>query len=341
MTRPALNFGPFGDLSTADAGLIEFLQTLRDGVAVVGSDQKLKFYNEAYLRQFELTAADIRVGASLESVMHTLARRGMLGGYSDQCPEDVVSQRLDEWGSEDSRVERRVMGNGRVLDIYRTPTINDDVISIHVDVTETVRNAEEVERQRLYMASLLENTTDGITLLDNQGRFVMFNDRLLELYDVDPAQAYWGIPYLDLVRQFGDLRDLPPDEREVEIETRFKFAFDDDILQIRRRLKNGRTLNINKTLLPGGGCVMTIRDMTAQLTREEELVEARHAAEESSRHKSEFVARMSHEMRTPLNGILGIAALLRQTDLDTRQGELVNVIATSGQVLLRLIDDIL
>ena len=341
VSRPALNLGPIGEYGSTDAGLIDFLKTLRDGVAVVGPDQRLKFYNEAYLQQMEFSPSDIRIGARLDQLMMILAERGMLGASPEQNPTEIVAQRLEEWGSEASRVERRVLGNGRVLDIYRTPTIEDDVISIHVDVTETVRNAEEVERHRLYMASVLENTTDGITLLDHEGRFVMFNDRLLELYDVDPGKVYWGIPYLDLVREFGDLRDLPPTERDHEIETRFRFAFDDDILQVRRRLKDGRTLNINKTLLPGGGCVMTIRDMTAQLVREEELLEARHAAEESSRHKSEFVARMSHEMRTPLNGILGIAALLRQTEMDNRQSELVNVISTSGQVLLRLIDDIL
>ena len=86
---------------------------------------------------------------------------------------------------------------------------------------------------------------------------------------------------------------------------------------------------------------MTIRDMTAEIERERELIDARIRAEESNRHKSEFVARMSHEMRTPLNGVLGVAALLQNGDLEERQRELVNVISASGKVLLRLIDDIL
>ncbi|MEM7061033.1 MAG: PAS-domain containing protein [Pseudomonadota bacterium] len=341
MTKPALNFGRVGTLSTVDGGLIDFLQTLRDGVSVVDGNQRVVFFNEAYLHQFELSSDDIRIGDHLDKAMLLLAKRGMLGAPPDQSAEDVVADRMESWGSEASRIERRVLTSGRVLDIYRTPTIDDNLISIHVDVTESVRNAEELERQRHYMEVLLDNTNDGFTLLDGEGRFVMFNDRVLELYDIEKTSVFWGMPYRDFARQFGDLQGLTQEERDAEIDKRYSFAFDPDIVSVNRRLNDGRTINVAKRNLASGGCVMTYRDMTAQLAREEELVEARHAAEESSRHKSEFVARMSHEMRTPLNGILGIAALMQQTSMDKRQAELVNVISTSGKVLLRLIDDIL
>jgi signal transduction histidine kinase len=255
--------------------------------------------------------------------------------------DEVIRARLANWGTDANRVERRSLRNGRVLDIYRTPTITGDVISIHVDVTDSVRKAEELERQRLYMVSLLENTTDGIALLDRNGRFVMYNDRLLELYDVDPQSVYWGMDYRAFAEQFRDLQGLPADQRAREIESRHKFAFDPEVTHVRRELANGRTLNINKRLLPDGGCVMTYRDITAELKREQDLIDARVQAEESNRHKSEFVARMSHEMRTPLNGVLGVAALLEKSDLDDRAHELIGVIKDSGKVLLRLIDDIL
>lgn len=71
---------------------------------------------------------------------------------------------------------------------------------------------------------------------------------------------------------------------------------------------------------------------------------AKTAAESSSRAKSEFLSNMSHEIRTPLNGILGFADLLRKGidhgDMVKRQ-KWLNVIHTSGQQLLTLINDIL
>lgn len=57
--------------------------------------------------------------------------------------------------------------------------------------------------------------------------------------------------------------------------------------------------------------------------------------------RTRFLASVNHEMRTPLNGVLGIAALLGNTDLDDRQQKLVETIKRSGKTLVRLIDDVL
>lgn len=282
------------------------------------------------------------IGQPLADILYRQIEIGNLKGEEGDTPEVIVAKRLETWNRPGSRVERRALHDGRILDIYRSPTNGGDIISIHVDVTDTVRNSEELERQRLYMQSLLDNTTDAISLLDSEGRFVMFNERLLELYDIDPKRVRWGMTYEEMASQFGDLDDLPAEEKHREIENRKSFAFAGEISTIRRKLANGRTLNINKRNLPDGGCVMTYRDITADLKREQELIDARIEAEESNRHKSEFVARMSHEMRTPLNGVLGIAALLSKSEnLNEREKEMVGVIGDSGKVLLRLIDDIL
>ena len=72
-----------------------------------------------------------------------------------------------------------------------------------------------------------------------------------------------------------------------------------------------------------------------------ELVLLNQRLEEATRFKSVFFANVSHEVRTPLIGILGMAKILSDTSLDTRQREFVNVIHTSGETLLHIINDIL
>ncbi|MDP9044155.1 MAG: ATP-binding protein [Pseudomonadota bacterium] len=54
-----------------------------------------------------------------------------------------------------------------------------------------------------------------------------------------------------------------------------------------------------------------------------------------------FLAHVSHEMRAPLNGLLGVTALLSRSQLDSRQRRLVTLARTSAEVLLRLVNDIL
>ncbi len=83
------------------------------------------------------------------------------------------------------------------------------------------------------------------------------------------------------------------------------------------------------------------RDITARVAGERELEEARARAESASEAKSRFLATVSHEFRTPLNGILGMSDLLEDTGLDPEQSTYVRALKTSGEALLALVDEIL
>jgi len=72
-----------------------------------------------------------------------------------------------------------------------------------------------------------------------------------------------------------------------------------------------------------------------------ELVRAKTEAEEANHLKSEFLANISHEMRTPMNGVLGMSDLLRTTPLTREQREYVEAIHGSASSLLVVINDVL
>ena len=82
-------------------------------------------------------------------------------------------------------------------------------------------------------------------------------------------------------------------------------------------------------------------DITERKRFEKELAKARDEALESARVKSEFLANISHEVRTPLNGIVGMTVLLQDTRLAEDQQEYVETIKGSSETLLAIINDIL
>jgi len=91
----------------------------------------------------------------------------------------------------------------------------------------------------------------------------------------------------------------------------------------------------NKTIF------INISNISPQKSYLQQLVKSKEAAEYGKKVKENFLANMSHELRTPINGVIGLTQLLHKTPLNDQQLSMLELLETSSQSLLGVINDVL
>lgn len=87
--------------------------------------------------------------------------------------------------------------------------------------------------------------------------------------------------------------------------------------------------------------LIVLENIHNRILREESLMKAKEQAEAQEKIKSSFLANMSHEIRTPMNSIIGFSDLIERTDDEDEKQQYLDIIRSSGQFLLNIINDII
>lgn len=190
--------------------------------------------------------------------------------------------------------------------------------------------------------SIIENLPDVVVVKDARDlRYVRVNRA---------CEALLGLPRRDLLGRRAS--DLFPPGIATEIEARDRIALatrsvtheDDATLPG----PNGDTRLFHKRRMPllddsgaPSHLVTICADITERRAAEEDVRLSKLEAERANRAKSEFLSRMSHDLRTPLNAVLGFAQVLQLDNLPPEQADGLQQIVAGGRHLLELINEVL
>jgi signal transduction histidine kinase/DNA-binding NarL/FixJ family response regulator len=191
------------------------------------------------------------------------------------------------------------------------------------------------------IASAIKCLPEAVVIWDEHDRLLFWNDKYCELCPVVADMMKPGVYFPDIVwesiqREQFILQESPEEwySRRLEFHHRCEGYME-------QQLATGQWVRMSERRTPWGGVISMRSDLTPLREHEIELSAAKDQAEAATAAKSHFLALISHELRTPMNGVLGLAQTLMSSSLTSRQHSFVATIISSARALAKLLDDML
>jgi PAS domain S-box-containing protein len=320
--------------------LLQAISSMPVGFMLWDPDDKLVLWNQR-VANFHPDPTVFREGLSFEDLLKTPYEdvRGRLG---QEAANEWLTERREQHKTARGNYEFQGIGSiWFTLRERRTPdgftvTMLSDVSDRHESQT---RLLESEKRYR----TMINLSPDAI-YVHKLGIIVVCNEAALDLFGASSADQLIGRELLDFTH---------PDHREKARERR-STVYEQGTRIVAMRQKRLRldgswfwaevaAAAIDWEGERGG--VVVLRDISAQIAAEEELIRSKEEAELANRAKTEFLANISHELRTPLNAIIGFSDLMQREMLgplgNEQYASYIHDIHQSGSHLHDVINDIL
>ncbi|AWB49650.1 hybrid sensor histidine kinase/response regulator [Gemmobacter aquarius] len=207
------------------------------------------------------------------------------------------------------------------------------------------RRSETTERAVHNLRATIENSLDSVIIADNYGTIIDCNRSAEALFGLLRTEAQ-GRRLADLLSKDGF--DDPLSALHHAATGGTAAMIEGGRIRMTGRQRSGHDVPVEVALTEAKGAsgdpmsIAFVRDISERIEREESLRRARNDALQGEEAKSRFLAMMSHEMRTPLNGLIAATELLQNsTPLDQRQSWLSEIVLSCGWAALDQVNNVL
>ena len=247
---------------------------------------------------------------------------------TDQCKSSNSLQTFEYRIDADSKTffyESRIIAAG-----------NETFLVLQRDITQR----KKAEADLKMLAQAIMNANDSITIADLNNNIIFVNPAFSNIY---------GYSHDEIIgKNTAILKPLDVEDgldRQIMAET-MKSGWQGELINVK---KDGSvfpiSLSTSSVYDDSGKPIAMVgisNDITDRKRIEQELIRAKEKAEESDKLKTAFLSNMSHEIRSPMNAVLGFIQLLKDEELLSESGQkYIELIQNSGNQLLSLIEDII
>ena len=308
------------------------------GIILFGQDMGLEFINNLALEFFEIPASQFERNVSYNQLIEHMAKRGDFGAGDSSSFIAHISDILDDQKSaSDGKIAelKLTMPSGRRLLVRQKYDMDSRLLLTAKDITLEERDSQTLD-------TALEAGSSGFWYYNCETGEVSIHGDYLE--------KHLSQRQMDRARKEGVLAIMHPDDLRGATEV------------WEQGLKTGKSWKHTCRILTGNGQSMWLRwhakpqftesgnvisfttffkDITQELETNDALRKAKETAEKSLKVKNDFLARLSHEVRTPMNGVIGIADALIHHHPDKTIKPKLELIQSSADKILRIVDETL
>ena len=337
------------DLEDARAELGRYIESQREladrmtaGTAQFDADRSLSFFNRPFAVMTQLDAEWLAEQPEFDRVIERMRDQQRLPETRD-FPAWKEERRGWFTSAEEVLEEEWMLPNGDHIRVVAQPLPDGGLRLFLEDRTEQLRLASARDTLLRVRAATFDNLFEAIGVFASDGRLYTWNSRFLEDWELEEEWLTTHPRVDELVPAMA--RKLVNPTAAAQIREMVRQTTNERQSSTGRiSMTDGRHFQFAAVPLPDGNALFTMVDVTDSTRIEAALRERATALEEADRVKTDFVANMSYELRTPLTSIGGFAELLGggyAGDLSAKARDYVSAIVESVERLSKLINDVL
>jgi PAS domain S-box-containing protein len=318
---------------------------------VIHCDGLIAFANPAAVGLYGAERVDQIVGIPILNIIHPDYHKAVLARVKMMTETGVITPMI--------RLKCiRITGEERDVEVLSVPIKYGDKMSVLVTIQDVTEDEKHQAELRIF-SRVVEQSPNSIVITDRDGLITYVNPRFEELTGYEMKEVVGKNPrviqsgmtppnvYIEMwetITTGGEWRGELCNKRKSG-ELYWEYC----VISGLRDLRTGQVTHF----IAVKNDITKKREYEKELKKHRdhlqclvdertlELLRAKEQAESANVAKSAFLANMSHEIRTPMNGIIGMAHILRRKGVTDQQARCLEVIETSGQHLLGVINNIL
>lgn len=320
----------------------DLMESSGSAMAIYGLDTKLKLYNNAFVSLWGLDEQWLHNRPGYADILEYLREKRKL-------PEQVNFQ---EFKNEQMRYftdliepynDFLYLPDGRTLRVIIIPHASGGLLFAYEDMTDWLTLERSYKTLSEVQNVTLEHLHEGVTVFGQDGRLKLCNTAFQKMWDLSKNDIE-NEPHISELMEKTKHFHIVDDNWEDYLKETISYITNSQSTHMRLERADKSVLDRIVVPLPDGGTMVTYIDVTDSTLLERSLRERNEALEEADRLKTEFLANVSYELRSPLTSIMGFSEVLKEAlfgELNSNQQEYAEGIYASSRQLMMLINDIL